>query len=336
MSVFKFCELKKSVFAGNDGVPESIHYKLSDSGIIINNVIVDSGNGGEETNILLLTDTHFAGINEMDEAEAYPCVIESVKKRGGFDVERTRANLDRIMRFSAEFDKVAVLGDFTDYLTHGAHEIYKNTVLDKRADTVTVIGNHDLTRCAGHRMADETSRESRKAIVSSVIPNDISYYKEPLGKRYLGIFMDNTERRYSNEQLKKLTADIEYARKNSIGVIIFQHEPLCTHMEADKKTKAIYVVSEWCYNAAYNFCDGKDKIGTDKDDEITAAVYSLITGSADVIRALFCGHWHNPAYTEILATYTDGEGNCHKCNIPQYVVGSAAYLDGFATALTLK
>ena len=93
--------------------------------------------------------------------------------------------------------------------------------------------------------------------------------------------------------------------------------------------------SEWCYNAAYNFYNGNDKIGRAGDGEIAAAVYNAITSNADVIKAVFCGHWHNEAYTEIKAHYyTDGK-RC-EATIPQYVSTASVYCDGYITVITVR
>ena len=56
-----------------------------------------------------------------------------------------------------------------------------------------------------------------------------------------------------------------------------------------------------------------------------------MTHNADVIRGIFCGHWHSDFYTEILAETPDGK----KTVIPQYVLTGNMYDKGHALIITV-
>ena len=70
-------------------------------------------------------------------------------------------------------------------------------------------------------------------------------------------------------------------------------------------------------------CDGKMQnfrraIGsrTRNDDEATRRVYRLIRENGDVIRGVFCGHWHSAYYAEI---------DAGQYRIPQYELEGNPY-----------
>ena len=124
--------------------------------------------------------------------------------------------------------------------------------------------------------------------------------------------MDNGEDRYLPEVAEKLEADIKKARDEGLAIIIAQHRPISTDNEADT---AIESLDGGSVKNFYNGYLGSAKGGM---SESTEKVYNLITSSADVIKAIVCGHEHIRYYTEIKAT--NGV-------IPQYVIRSAAYTE---------
>jgi hypothetical protein len=72
----------------------------------------------------------------------------------------------------------------------------------------------------------------------------------------------------------------------------------------------------------------------------TMKVYNLIVRNSDVIKGVFCGHWHNHMYTEILAQNEDGsfktDENGNYVVIPQHTVTANAYGSGNAIKITVK
>ena len=324
------------IIAGNPDTPAGVIFKDCNTGLTVHRVILNAGLGGDEKNILLFADTHFACLNERDFAENNPLVIESYNRRKvHFKIEKCCDNVAKIMRFAPSFDKTALLGDSMDFLSYGGLEMLSRCVLGDYPDTLVLVGNHDDTRIAGHKGVDPTDRASREQILAGAIKNDIFYHSEMLSDKLMLIGLNNCHRRYTEYQRERLERDIQAAREQGIKIIISQHEMINTGREEDARLPSMYMNSEWCYKSAYNFYNGNDKIGAQRDNECTNAVYELICSSADVISAIFAGHWHNAAYSEINASYLK-DGEAIKAVIPQYVVASAAYDDGFMTVLTVK
>ena len=67
----------------------------------------------------------------------------------------------------------------------------------------------------------------------------------------------------------------------------------------------------------------------------TVRLYRLITENADIIKGIFCGHWHNEAYTEIVASY-EKNGVKIKKTIPQYVTDAVSYDKGHMMIITVR
>ena len=327
---------ESEIISGSPDARSGCIYKSADGAPWIYRVVLDSGLNVEEKNILFLADTHFAAINARDISENNPLVLTSYEKRGPvFGGDRVVKNATEVMKYSPQFDKTVLLGDSMDFLSYGGLQALERYIYGACPDALVLVGNHDDTRIAGHRASDETPRSSREEILASVIKNDIFYHSESLGKAILLIGMNNCHRRYTEQQRALLEADICRAREEGRKVIIAQHEMINTGREEDSRLPVLHLNSSWCYNSAYNFCNGADKIGTAADNETTSAVYNLISSSADVILAVFAGHWHNAAYCEINATYNK-DGKTVNTTIPQYVVPSAAYGDGFMAVVTVK
>lgn len=325
-----------NIISGALDSPSGVIYKHADTGVAVHRLVIDTGFGECEKNILFFADTHFACLNDKDYEENNPLVKQSYESRKlHFDLEKITKNTRKIMNFSPKFDKTVLLGDSMDFLSYGGLEALKCYVYGVNSDVLVLVGNHDDSRVAGHKGVDESTRASREAILETVIKNDIFYHSEMISDRLMLIGMNNCHRRYTEYQRERLASDIRDAKEKGIKIIIAQHEMINTGRAEDLKLPSMYMNSQWCYNSAYNFYNGKDKIGTERDDECTAAVYKMITSSADVISAIFCGHWHNAAYSEINATYTR-DGKSVQTYIPQYVVASAAYADGFMMVLTVK
>jgi tetratricopeptide (TPR) repeat protein len=143
------------------------------------------------------------------------------------------------------------------------------------------------------------------------------------------ISVDNALSYYIEEQYTKLSADIEKARKNGYIILIFQHVPLMTNNPKYSEIRPLNtsddtVVKDFSVN------EGFDGIRTNKN-AVTTKVYNLITQNADVIKGIFCGHYHDDYYCEVLATEADGTETV----IPQYVVESTAYDSGTGHAMKI-
>ena len=137
------------------------------------------------------------------------------------------------------------------------------------------------------------------------------------------VVLDNGASRYWDEQIPLLEADIEKARENGYVILIFEHEPICTR---NPEETDVYPIRK---NDTNNYDFSSRPIGNEKASGATLEVYNLITQNADVVKGVFCGHYHSDYYTEIIASYTDENGNKIDTVIPQYVLTATVY-DGYA------
>ena len=320
---------------GNEKEPNTYLYELKENGLIIHRVFIDTGEG-EEKNILLISDIHLSNWNLKDFEEKNPIILETIdKRRSTFRREDALANIERIMNYAHLFDKTIVAGDTIDYLTWGAVDYIKRYIYDKCPDALVLLGNHDTRRAMGHSMVDHSTLESREEILKTVIKTDLHYHSEMIGDRTLIIGLNNGEAKYAPCQYEKLLCDMEMARKNSLSVLIFQHEPICTYNENEKEVTPIYISSPGSYSTGKNFCDNPDRAGSSVSDEDTMRVYRLITENADIVKGVFCGHWHNEAYTEIVGSYEENGAKIQK-TIPQYVTDAVAYDNGHMMIITVR
>ena len=333
-----FFAMEKEDIVGNSQSPDTHLYRIKENGLIVRRVFVDTGIDAAPKHILLLSDTHLSTWNLRDFEEKNPCILECIdKRRSTFRREDCLENTERIMEYAPLFDKVIVAGDVIDYLTWGAVDYIKRYIYEKAPDAMVLLGSHDVTRVMGHTLTDPTTLESREEIIKTVVKTDIYYCAEPLGDHALLIGLNNGQSKYSQEQAEKLKADIRKAREESRSILIFQHEPICTHNPAEKEIKPLYISSpgNFYVTDTLNFCDFSKRIGGADSSDTTMEVYRLICENADVIKGVFCGHWHNTAYTEIIGSYM--ENNVKKETvIPQYVGNAAAYDKGHITVITVR
>ena len=69
---------------------------------------------------------------------------------------------------------------------------------------------------------------------------------------------------------------------------------------------------------------------------MTEKVYDLITKNADVVKAIFAGHWHSQFYSEVVASYDRG-GERVSAYIPQYIIsGNPYHKAGMLARIILK
>ena len=280
--------------------------------------------GMKPLEIVQFTDPHFNYCNEKDFAEANPAVMSTHQNRGwlanGAAVDVTRRSLD----YAAMSDQTIVTGDILDYLSYGAQELAQKHLFWRDSNLLAAIGGHEVTRVMQGVVPDPTSKESRLEILKSFWCNDIFYESRILGDRVIAVVMDNgSSGTYSKEQFNRLKADLEYARQNDLIVLIFQHEPLCTANPAETDVPFIRANDP---NDSRNFF--KDHMGgvwvrEHLKDEWSMRTHDLIRQSADVIKGVFCGHWHSDFYTEILGMDQNGVSN--QTVIPQYVLTATVY-----------
>ncbi len=337
----EFFEQKSTDLVGSAANPNTHLYKLED-GTVVHRVYFDTKKGGEEKNILFIADTHLTTWNLKDFEEKNPVILETIdKRRSSFRREDALLNTEKFMNWSTMFDKTIVGGDLIDYLTWGGLEYIQRYFYDKNPDTLLLLGSHDTSRITGYKseIGDPTTLESREEMVQNVLKTDIFYHSEIFADRVMLIALNNGQHKYYDFQVEKLKADIEKARKENLDIFIFQHEHMATNNPAEKRINVLYENLNWAFNIhehVLDFCDSPYKIGGPGTEGPTLEVYNLIRENADVIKGVFCGHWHNEAYTEIVGSYINENGERKEKMIPQYIVTAAAYEKGHMMVITVK
>lgn len=309
----RYPEERAAYFAGGtehicgDGVRAL--YRLKESGVYFREIVIDTGRGGETVEIDQITDVHFNYCNERDrENEELALTLQNRKwLANAASVKGVQA----AMAFAEFADQVVITGDTLDYLSEGAMELTEQYIWDPYPDTMICLGGHELVRQMQTGVPDQTSLESRLEILEKFWRHDMVYESRVIGGKALCIALDNSRGCYTDSQYNRLSADIEKARREHLAVLLFQHEPVDTGGPEDEACPTLWE------------CDGKMQnfrraIGspTRNDDEATCRVYNLIRENGDVIRGVFCGHWHSAYYAEIDA----GE-----YRIPQYVLEGNPY-----------
>ena len=115
-------------------------------------------------------------------------------------------------------------------------------------------------------------------------------------------------------------------------VLLFMHEPMVTGNPED--TAVVPVLPDRdAVSGTYDFYTGRRWSNVFPEiDEETAAMFQVITTSADVIKGVFNGHIHTSFYSEILAKTVDGADTV----IPQYTLCASAFHGGYAMKITVK
>ena len=337
----EFFEQNSTDWVGSAADPNTHLYKLDD-GTIVHRVYIDTKKGGEEKNILFIADSHLTTWNLKDFEEKNPVILETIdKRRSSFRREDALLNTEKIMGWSNLFDKTVVGGDLIDYLTWGGLDYIKRFFYDVNPDTLLLLGSHDTSRITGYTstIGDPTTLQSREEMVQNVLKTDIFYHSEIFADRVMLIALNNAQHKYYDFQVEKLKADIEKARKENLDIFIFQHEHMATHNPAEKRIKVLHENLNWAFNIhehVLDFCDSPYKIGGPGTEGPTLELYNLIRENADVVKGVFCGHWHNEAYTEILGSYVNENGERVEKMIPQYIVTAVAYEKGHMMVITVK
>ena len=185
------------------------------------------------------------------------------------------------------------------------------------------LGGHDHTKQMQTGKPDLLPIEERLDILRAVWPHDIHYYPRELAGKIIAVVIDNSQSKYLPCQVEKLAADIKRAKEEGKVILIFQHEPIISKNPNEAEVRAVIENS-----GSHKFKRiGIDPIivgGDERCDEITVKVYDLITKNADVVKAIFTGHWHSQFYSEVVASY-EKNGEQVSTYIPQYVISGNPY-----------
>ena len=329
-----FFSQPKEKFDCTNPDPHYSVYKLGATGQIISDVVIDSGLELETPfTIGAIADLHFNVCNNADREDEELAYTEKCR----YWPEKLKWFAPAVKALEAcDFcDATVILGDVLDYMTAGSADVVKREILKKYPDVMMAVGGHDYTKQMQTKIPDQTPLEERLDFIRSFWPNDIHYYSRVLADKIIAVIIDNSQSKYLPCQIEKLAADIKRAKEENKIIIVFQHEPIITKDPEQTCVKAVIANSgalEWV-----DFGVNQTIIGGDlRCDEATAAVYDLITKNADVVKAVFAGHWHSQFFANIMASY-ENEGETVKTVIPQYVIsGNPYYPCGIVNRITVK
>lgn len=294
-------------------------YQNSEEEPIVRETVIDSGrNDGVVVEIVQLSDLHINYVNMEDMEDEELAYTSQCRKwnANGASVHVIKKD----MKYAQKYDQTIITGDTLDYLSKGAIELMYKYIWDVDHEVLIALGNHDQEKQMQTNRPEQTSLEERRAILQSVWKHDICYVSKLIKNKVLAVVLDNGNSTYYEEQVDKLSKDIELAKKNNYVVLIFQHEAICTGYPQDREKAAFRA-----YDREFdNFYD--ERIGYDlSDDTPSNRVYQLITENADVVKGVFCGHCHSAYYTEIKGSYIDEKGKKVEQNIPQPILTPSSF-----------
>ncbi len=318
------------VMNGSPDDPTTYMYAMA-LGPVVRDVVIESKKPDTEpVNIVSTSDTHFNLVNELDEEEKNPSVMSTKIYRTWLANGVSVTPVKKVMDYAKYADQMVVCGDILDYLSHGCKQLTIENLFRVDTDILACLGNHDTTRVMQGKVSDPTSYDSRLDFIKEFWIHDVRYESKVLKDKVMCVVVDNGSSKFWDEQVEKLKADIEKARENDYIILVFFHIPISTRNPEDS---AVYPITG---NTAdpENFADMLGKTGT---TGATGEFYELLTTNGDIVRGVFNGHVHNDYYTEILATYIDGNGNVVNTTIPQYT-GTATVYDntGHIFNITVK
>ena len=306
------------------------------NGATVREVHIDAGLK-KEVIIGHISDVHLNYCNAQDFAQADPVIMSTYENRKWCANGETVPKLRNCTEALGKTDKTVFNGDTLDYISHGTMELMQNEVWDKFPGVIATVGGHELSRKMQGTVEDNLSRDERIQIIKDYWKHDIYYVSELLCDKVLIIGMLNDLATYTQQQYEKLAADLQYARDNGYIVLIFAHEPMITMNEKYAKVTAEDAItvgddSVFPCDFYYGTENGDILVGSHKCDDTTKAVYEIIVNSADVVKGIFAGHYHNDMYLEISASTPDGDSRI----IPEYIHTASAYDNGHVMKIILR
>ena len=308
-------------------------------GMVMRELTIKAGLGGEKVVVSQLTDIHLNFFGEEDLKD--PILKETYDRNPPSRPEQTLKTLQNIMKLAAEdSDLITLTGDIFNFHTQANMQTLKEHVFGKYDNILAILGNHDLRRqdtdCTTE---DPMSQEDLRASVAANWCNDITYESQIIKDKVMVIGLDNAtyqdgKYHFLPEQVPLLAADLQKARENGYVVLLFYHVPVLTGDPSDDEARADGNYSsreKGSFGTTEGPHGGGDLVGAHSagaDKEI----YDLITNNGDIIYGAFCGHMHGDFYTEIHAKTAAGE----EIMIPQYIIESARNDSGHFLKITIE
>lgn len=329
-----FFSQEKIPFKCTNPDPHYDVYTLASTGQIISEITVDSGFGLKVPyTIGAVADLHFNICNNADREDAELSYTE--KCRHWPEKLKWFAPTVKALDACEYCDAGIILGDVLDYMSSGAKDVMKREILSKHPDFMMVVGGHDYTKQMQTSIPDQLPLEERLDYLREFWPNGLHYDSKPLGEKIVAVLLDNSQSKYLECQIDKLSSDIARAREEGKIILVFQHEPITSKNPTETAVKAVIANSGAIAEVAIG--TNPTIIGAPlRCDEATGKVYDLIVKNADVVKGVFAGHWHSQFYSEIAASY-ECCGETVSTYIPQYIIsGNPYYQSGIVNRITVK
>ena len=301
--------------------------------VVVREIELDSGKGGDDAVIVFMTDPHFNSYTEKDlEDEVLASTIEYRKwNANGASVQ----NLERGFEYARleNADAVVIGGDVLDFLSEGCIKLMKENLWDKYPDTIVCLGNHEAAKKVQGKVADKTPIEEKLDILQKNWNHNVRYYSRAIKDKAMVIALDNASMSdmgyigFFDEQIELLAQDLSIARDKEYKVFLLYHIPISTLNKQSGATKASMIGDKNSNNIDFCYISIGPWVS-----EATKKFYELIANNADIIGGCLCGHVHSDFYTEIKAK--DYQGN--ETTIPQYVMMGMPYGKGHVMTIRVK
>ncbi len=299
------------------------HYMLPKTGQVIFETTIDSGLGGEEVEIAVANDIHINYFTKKDESNEE---LMLTKKCRAYNADGAAVpSVIGAMDVGEFADQMVLAGDILDFMSDGTMQHTKKYIFDRNPNVLAAVGSHDFSRQVQTGVRDKTSSEYRMGLLNDFWIHDIHYTARDIKNKVICVVLDNSLGTYYKGNAEKLKAEVERARKENKIILLFQHEPCSTGVPSDECIAPYYDA----YNGKRNFYSGPlvfSKAREMKEEDIK--MYEVLKESTDVIRGIFCGHFHSLFYTEVTFETEDGIKT-----IPQYTCVGNTYF-GFKGVVT--
>ncbi len=297
-------------------------YRLKTTRQLVSEINLDFGLGLEAPFVIgAVADMHFNVCNQADREDEE--LVYTEKCRIWPENLKWAIPAAKALEACDFCDATVVLGDTLDYMSTGSLNYTKANLFKKYPDAIVVLGGHDYTKEMQTGKPDMLPLEERLDFLRAAWPHDIHYYSRVFADKIIVVSIDNSQSKYLPEQISKLEADIAKAKAEGKIILICQHEPIISNNPAEAEVRAVIENS----GAIKVVAIGTNQTivgGALKTDEATDKIYNLITKNADVVKAVFAGHWHSQFYSEICASYENGT-EVIETVIPQYVISGNPY-----------
>ncbi|MBR6693641.1 MAG: hypothetical protein IKL62_01670 [Clostridia bacterium] len=324
----KALKVKEHIISSVDGKDKI--YTLEND-VYVRDVIIDA-NIGDEVMIAHLPDVHFNYCNLADYDSGDEVVISTGEHRKWLSNGASVPKLRRCLEVSDDADQYVFNGDTLDYLSKGAMELMDKEIWDKIPGAIATIGGHERAKQMQGKVSEVDTIEDRYKILEGYWRHDIYYHSRLVKNKVLVVGYCNDRAYITPDALEKFKADIELCRKNGYVMVMFAHEPVATHNPDHKEFPIDWVMTEGDPSGSpWNFCDGFILGGT-RGNETSREFYDILINSADVIKGVFAGHYHNDMEIPINGKLPDGTDVL----IPQYLGTAVAYGKGHIMRILIK